>query len=73
MMIDFNLDFLRAAVALVDTSLKRLNNDAQSSTGIDADASYPIANALHEILAPHPARSANLTPFLTQWRDALPT
>jgi len=42
-----------------------------SSLGVDAHASYPIANALHEILTPHPARFANLVPFLTQWRDAL--
>jgi hypothetical protein len=43
-----------------------------SSLGVDTNASYPIANALHEILTPHPARFANLVPFLTQWRDALP-
>ena len=43
-----------------------------STLGVDSDASYPIANALHEILTPHPARFANLVPFLTQWRNALP-
>ena len=41
-----------------------------SSLGVDT-ASYPIANALHEMLTPHSARFANLIPFLTQWRDAL--
>ena len=43
-----------------------------SSLGVDTNGSYPVANMLHEILAPHPARFANLIPFLTQWRDILP-
>lgn len=43
-----------------------------SSLGIDINGSYPVANALSEILRPHPARFANLIPFLTKWRDALP-
>jgi hypothetical protein len=43
-----------------------------SSLGVDTKASCPIANLLHEILTPHAARFANLIPFLTQWRDALP-
>ena len=43
------------------------------SLGIDIkNGSYPVANLLHEILGPLPARFANLIPFLTQWRDALP-
>jgi hypothetical protein len=43
-----------------------------SSLGVDTNRSYPVANMLHEILTPHPARFANLIPFLTQWRDILP-
>ena len=43
-----------------------------SSLGVDTSGSYPVANTLHEMLTPHPARFANLIPFLTQWRDALP-
>ena len=43
------------------------------SLGVDTEeGSYPVANTLHEILRPLPARFANLIPFLTQWRDALP-
>lgn len=42
-----------------------------SSLGVDSSRSYPIANMLHQILAPHPARITNLIPFLTQWRDIL--
>ena len=42
-----------------------------SSLGVDTIGSYPLANTLHEMLTPHPARFANLIPFLTQWRDAL--
>lgn len=41
------------------------------SLGVDTNGSYPVANTLHEILRPLPARFANLVPFLTQWRDAL--
>ena len=43
-----------------------------SSLCVDTDGSYPVANMLYEILTPHPARFANLIPFLTQWRDELP-
>ncbi len=43
-----------------------------SSLGVNTNGSYPAANMLYEILAPHPARFANLIPFLTQWRDTLP-
>jgi hypothetical protein len=43
-----------------------------ASLGVDTGASYSLANTLYEILGPHPARFANLIPFLTQWRDALP-
>jgi hypothetical protein len=43
-----------------------------SSLGVDTTASYPVANAMHEILKPHPVRFSNLIPFLTQWRNALP-
>ena len=46
--------------------------EAISSLGVDTSGSYPVANTLHEMLTPHPARFANLIPFLTQWRDALP-
>ncbi len=42
-----------------------------SSLGVDTSGSYPLANTLHEMLTPHPARFANLIPFLTQGRDAL--
>jgi hypothetical protein len=42
-----------------------------SSLGVDTNASYPVANMLYEMLAPHPARFANLIPFMIQWRDAL--
>jgi hypothetical protein len=42
-----------------------------SRLGVDADAPYPVANMLREILTPHKARVENLIPFLTQWRDAL--
>ncbi len=37
-----------------------------SSLGVDTDSSYPVANMLYAILTPHPARFANLIPFLTQ-------
>ncbi len=40
--------------------------------GVNSHGSYPVANMLHHILTPHPARFANLIPFLTQWKDALP-
>jgi hypothetical protein len=43
-----------------------------SNLGVDTNGSYPVAIALSEILTPHRARFANLIPFLTQWRDALP-
>ncbi len=43
-----------------------------STLGVDTNGSYPIANMLYEILAPHPARFTSLLPFLTQWRDTLP-
>jgi len=43
-----------------------------SSLGVDTNGSCPIANMLYEILTPHPARFANLIPFLIQWRDTLP-
>lgn len=33
---------------------------------------YPLANVLHVMLTPRPARFANLIPFLKQWRDKLP-
>jgi hypothetical protein len=45
--------------------------DVISSLGVDPDGSYPMANVLHEILAPQAARFANLMPLLTEWRDAL--
>jgi hypothetical protein len=43
-----------------------------ASLGVDPQGSYALANALYHILAPHPARFANLIPFLKQWRDELP-
>ena len=43
-----------------------------SSLGVDTSGSYPLANILHEILAPHPARIASLLQFITQWRNTLP-
>jgi hypothetical protein len=46
--------------------------DVIAGLGVDTDASYSLANTLYEILVPHPPRFANLIPFLTQWRDALP-
>ena len=42
------------------------------SLGVNTHDSYPVANMLHLILTPHLARFANLIPFLTQWKDALP-
>ena len=42
-----------------------------ASLGVDTDGSYPIANALHELLEPGPARFGSVLPFLTQWRDAV--
>ena len=46
--------------------------EAISSLGVDTTDSYPIGNTLFALLTPHQARFANLIPFLTQWRDALP-
>jgi hypothetical protein len=46
--------------------------EAISSLGVDTNGSYPVANTLFAMLTPHQARFANLIPFLTQWRDALP-
>jgi len=43
-----------------------------SILGIDTSGSYPLANILHEIVAPHPARVASLLPFIVQWRNTLP-
>ncbi len=31
---------------------------------------YALANCLHELVRPLPARFGTLVPFLTQWRDA---
>ena len=45
--------------------------DVISSLGVDASDSYPVANMLREILAPHRARFENLMPFVKQWRDAV--
>lgn len=44
-----------------------------SSLEVDMSGPYPIANALYEILTPHPTRFASALSFLTQWRDALPS
>ena len=41
------------------------------SLGVDTNCPYPLANTLHEILTPLPARFVNLVLFLTQWRDAV--
>ena len=43
-----------------------------SSLGVNTTGSYPVANMLDEILAPHPARVASLLPFIAQWRNTLP-
>jgi hypothetical protein len=53
------------------TSQAKQTLEVISSLGIGADSSYPVANMLYEILAPHPARFVHLIPFLTQWRDTL--
>jgi len=45
--------------------------DVIAALGVDTSGSYPLANMLYKMLAPHPARFANLIPFLAQWRDAL--
>jgi hypothetical protein len=42
-----------------------------ASLGVDTDGSYPIANALYHLLAPHPTRFAPVLPFLVQWRDTV--
>ncbi|NKB66799.1 MAG: hypothetical protein GKR89_07050 [Candidatus Latescibacteria bacterium] len=42
-----------------------------STLGVETDQSYPIAQALHALLMPHPARFKHLLPFLAQWRDLL--
>ncbi len=39
------------------------------SLGLNLEQSYVIANALYELLRPHPARFERLIPFLTRWRD----
>lgn len=44
-----------------------------STLGVDANGSYPIANALYRILTPHPPRFTTTLPILIQWRDALPS
>ena len=44
-----------------------------SSLGVNTSCSYPITNALYEILTPSPTRFASALPFLTQWRDTLPS
>ena len=43
--------------------------DIVASLGVDTSGSYPLSNALHHLLEPHPARIRNLIPFLTQWQD----
>ena len=40
MILDFDLDFLRAAAALVDASLERLDNEANASPDPDALGIY---------------------------------
>ena len=45
--------------------------DVISSLGVAASDSYPVANMLREILAPHRARFENLIPFVKQWLDAV--
>ena len=47
--------------------------DTIASLGVNTSEPYPLVDALHELLEPHPARIKNLIPFLTQWRDGLPT
>jgi hypothetical protein len=39
------------------------------SLGLNLEQPYIIANALYELLRPHPARFDRLIPFLTRWRD----
>lgn len=56
----------------VPTPQAKQTLEAISSLGVNTTiGSYPLANTLHEMLTPHPARFANLIPFLTQWRDVL--
>jgi hypothetical protein len=53
------------------TSQAKQTLDVIQSLGVDTTGSYPVANTLHEILKPLPARFENLIPFLIQWRDGL--
>ena len=53
------------------TTQARQTLEVISSLGVDPNHSYPVANMLHEMLAPDTARFANLIPLLTQWRDIL--
>lgn len=55
----------------IPTSQAKRTLEVISSLGVDTKGSYPVANTLHKILTPRPARFANLIPFLTQWRDEL--
>jgi hypothetical protein len=55
----------------VPTTQAKQTLEVISSLGVDTNGSYPVANMLYEMLTPHPARFANLIPFLTQWRDEL--
>ena len=54
------------------TPQQQETRDVIERLGVKIPNSYPVANMLRRILTPHPARFANLIPFLTQWRDALP-
>ena len=50
--------------ARVDKTLQSLQ-----CLGVNLEQSYVLANALHEILRPHPTRFKQLMLFLERWRD----
>jgi hypothetical protein len=58
----------------LDTPTTQANQTLEviQSLGVDVDAAYPVSATLYEILSPLPARFRNLSPYLTEWRDALP-
>ena len=53
----------------VDRARADQTSESLRCLGINVEQSYVLANALHEILRPHPARFRHLIPFLEQWRD----
>ena len=48
---------------------EQITIDIIASLGVDTSKEYPMPDALHQLLDPHPPRIKYLIPFLTQWRD----